>query len=109
MSFGRSLYYIIGTKGWDGDVIEFMMPMGSISRDEFPFPHGREMSYAVPEEALQQFIAHLAARGTDVLQSWIDAGVELNEAYDATQEKRFRNGSKWLRTTVTVKRRGKKI
>lgn len=119
MSYGRSPYMIIGTKGWHGDVIQFMDPQGSISRDEFPYPphdrDGKGGAVSVTDEAMAQFIAHMVARGTKELQTWINRGAALDDDYTGfyathpvalvrTEHKASRY---WLQTKVTVKRRNR--
>lgn len=123
MSFGRNPYYI-----WSGkDYIFFTSPHpDSPNGDKFPYPRCKSgdneqiNSVHVPREAVQQFVAHLAARGTDELQSWIDAGALLNRDWDGwiASRKDFLSldiiqdeikDSKWLRTKVKVKRRFRRI
>lgn len=112
MSYGRSPYYIIGTSGHGGvDIIQFMNPMGSISRGEFPYPpvSGSDMGVELPDEAVGQLIAHFASRGSAHLQHWIDLGAGLDDDYtgfnaklsavDKAEATRFRNA---LKTTVQV-------
>ncbi len=119
MSYGRSPYYIFGSK----NAVEFNAPVGSIERGEFPYPYkcmerdgvgGHKIySVAIPYEALEQFIAQLASRGSDELQSWIDRGAALNDDYTDFYKthpqkwvrKEWKKDRKRLRTKVKVRRK----
>ena len=108
MSYGRSPYYIIGS----AQGISIMSPKGSIERGQFPYPDTGDLP-PIPYEAMAQFIAHVAARGTGELQRWIDMGAALDIDYTGFYKsngfKDIKRESKWLRTRVTVKRKGKKV
>lgn len=111
MSYGRSPWLIIGTRGWHGDVIQFIEPAGSIERGIFPYPvvskdptQGTIIS--VPDDAMAQFIAHTAARGSAELQAWIDRGAALDRNYDRVFPE-DKSESRWLRTKVQVVRAGR--
>lgn len=86
MSYGRNPYYIIGTKHNDNNIIQIMEPRGSIERGVWPYkPSDREGKGAfinVPENAMAQFIAHLAFKGSEAMQRWVDLGVSLDDDYN---------------------------
>lgn len=67
MSYGRTPYYIFH---WS-EGITFLR---SVDFDNKDLPL---VNATVPEEALAQFIASVAARGTEHLQEWIDKGKAL--------------------------------
>jgi hypothetical protein len=123
VSYGRSPYYIIGT----GKSVEFIAPAGSIDRGEFPYPYEcmerqgagdyKIYSVSIPYEALQQFVAQLASRGTGELQSWIDAGAALDDDYTGFYRnhespivrKEHKQNRKYLKTKVKVRRKTRKV
>ena len=67
MSYGREPYYIYE---WDQGVT--FLRQTDLDGKNLPL-----VNATVPEEALAQFIASLAARGTEHLQEWIDKGKAL--------------------------------
>lgn len=69
MSYGRTPYYIYV---WDEGVT--FIRLQDFDGKGLPLTNA-----TVPEEALAQFIASIAARGTEHLQLWIDQGKALRE------------------------------